>query len=290
MELALIASRETLGGVDDTATLLLAADRAGVVARLVDWRSSEGRDGMGSPDAALLHSPWDYTAHVEEFRAWLRATSEQLPTFNPWSLIESNTHKGYLLKLAAEGVPLPKIELLPAGTRVDVDDLAASFASSPVVVKPAVGSGGRRLERLPSVRALPTSTLLGEHLVPAEDLVVQSFVPSVETGGEYSLIVIGGSSTHLVHKTPATGQYRVQARFGGRVRRVELDAASHQIAESVRPHLAGLAYARVDYVVDERGRPLLMELEATEPDLYLALAPEAAEALISHIRERIPSA
>jgi len=67
---------------------------------------------------------------------------------------------------------------------------------------------------------------------------------------------------------------------------VEPDATAHEIEELVRPHLTGLAYARVDYVIHE-GSPLLMELEATEPDLFLALAPEAAAALIDHVRERV---
>jgi len=204
-----------MNGVDDTATVLAAAAVAGVEARLVDWRSGRDHDESTWADAVLLHAPWDYTAHVEEFRGWLRSTSEHLPTFNPWSLVAANTHKGYLLDLAAAGVPVPDIRILPAGRRVDIDELEASFTSSSVVLKPAVGSGGRRLERLVSVRALPGSTLLDEHLVPAEDLVVQRFVDSVETTGEHSLIVIGGKPTHLVHKTPARGQYRVQARSGG---------------------------------------------------------------------------
>ncbi len=36
-------------------------------------------------------------------------------------------------------------------------------------------------------------------------------------------------------------------------------------------------YARVDIAADADGRPVLMELEAIEPNLYLATAPGAAD-------------
>lgn len=37
----------------------------------------------------------------------------------------------------------------------------------------------------------------------------------------------------------------------------------------IRPWVQGLAYARVDYVADQDHQPLVMELELTEPDLFL---------------------
>jgi hypothetical protein len=36
-------------------------------------------------------------------------------------------------------------------------------------------------------------------------------------------------------------------------------------------------YSRVDTVMDDDGRPVLMELEATEPYLFLEHAPEGAD-------------
>ena len=39
-------------------------------------------------------------------------------------------------------------------------------------------------------------------------------------------------------------------------------------------------YARIDLVQDDGGRPVLLELEVTEPSLFLPQAPEAAVALV----------
>ena len=61
----------------------------------------------------------------------------------------------------------------------------------------------------------------------------------------------------------------------------EADAEQRRFADEV---LAAVTerfdvplYARVDIAADEEGRPVLMELEAIEPNLYLGTAPGAAE-------------
>jgi hypothetical protein len=75
-----------------------------------------------------------------------------------------------------------------------------------------------------------------------------------------------------------------------RVPRDDLSAASHQLVgpAPVEAPLADFAlrvlesappvlYSRVDTVVDDQGRPMLLELEATEPFLFLEHAPRAAD-------------
>jgi hypothetical protein len=50
-----------------------------------------------------------------------------------------------------------------------------------------------------------------------------------------------------------------------------------------------LLYARVDLVRDAGGQPLLMELEATEPRLFLPHAPHATARLVAAIAREISS-
>jgi hypothetical protein len=47
-----------------------------------------------------------------------------------------------------------------------------------------------------------------------------------------------------------------------------------------------LPYARVDLVPDTRGRPVVLELDLIEPQLYLAFAPSGAERLAKAIAGR----
>jgi hypothetical protein len=50
------------------------------------------------------------------------------------------------------------------------------------------------------------------------------------------------------------------------------------------------AYARIDLVLDTDGAPVVLELELTEPSLFLAHATGAAERFAQHLVERIQSA
>lgn len=156
MRLGLAASAATIGGVPESTVLLQAAAASGVQARLIDWRG----DGWDWPDAVLLHTPWDYTAHLAEFTAWLHAQAARTPMVNPPSATEGNLHKSYLLDLAAAGVPLPTMRLLRAGDAVNESDLRSTFQADRVVVKPAVGAGGRRMSLLPDVTALRATPLV----------------------------------------------------------------------------------------------------------------------------------
>jgi len=281
VRLALAASRATLTGVADTPVLLRAAEEAGVDTRLLDWRGG----GWGWAQAVLLHAPWDYTEDVEGFTGWLTRQAVRVPVHNPAARALSTTRKSSLLDLAAAGVPLPRTHLLRGGQPVEVDVLRADLGASAVVVKPAVGAGGRRLLRLAGVDEVPSCPLVDPGGAAVEDLLVQAFVPTVLTGGEHSVVLIAGQVSHVVRKTPAAGQFRVQASYGGTEARVEVDAAAAAMVRALQPWTTGLAYARVDYVTGDDGQPLLMELELTEPDLFLRHRPQAARDLIEHVRE-----
>ena len=54
--------------------------------------------------------------------------------------------------------------------------------------------------------------------------------------------------------------------------------------------LDGALYARVDLTRDTDGRPRLLELEATEPTLFLAEAPAALERLVAAVGRRLERA
>jgi len=261
--------------------LLQAAAVSGVQARLIDWRGP----GWGWPDAVLLHTPWDYTAHLGEFAAWLAAQSARTPMVNPPAVTEGNLHKSYLLDLAAAGVPVPVTRLLRAGDRVDDRDLRSTSGGGPVVAKPAVGAGGRRMSLLPNVAAVPSSDLVSASGVVLEDLLLQEFLPAVQAAGEHALVVIAGQVSHLVHKVAAAGEFRVQASHGGTEQLVDPDDATAEVERSVLPLVGNLAYARVDYIVDPQRGPLVMELELTEPDLFLRHQPPAAHRLVEHVLE-----
>jgi len=91
-----------------------------------------------------------------------------------------------------------------------------------------------------------------------------------------------------VRKVAAAGDFRVQREFGGAFTVVEPSAAEIAVAEAalaVAP--APPFYARVDLIPDADGRPLVMELELIEPDLYLDLTPDRGESFAVALAARL---
>jgi hypothetical protein len=76
------------------------------------------------------------------------------------------------------------------------------------------------------------------------------------------------------------GDYRVQDDYGATDEPHVPSPAEEALVHAALAHLdPPLAYARVDWIPDERGAPLLVELELVEPCLFFRHGPHAAEAL-----------
>jgi len=108
-------------------------------------------------------------------------------------------------------------------------------------------------------------------------------VPSVEDHGERSLIWIDGELTHAMRKSP---------RFSGQDEAVSgphpIDDAERALAEAVlAPLAAQILYGRVDVARDERGAPMVMEVELIEPSLFLLQHPPARDRLVAAIFRRL---
>ena len=110
-------------------------------------------------------------------------------------------------------------------------------------------------------------------------VMVQPYVRSVDGHGERSLVFIDGKLSHAIRKTP---------RFGTDHERVSeampIDEIERSFAERVMACVdTELLYARVDIARDERGAPMVMELELIEPSLFLRQHPPAAVLLATAI-------
>jgi glutathione synthase/RimK-type ligase-like ATP-grasp enzyme len=242
----------------------------------VDWSSF---------DVAVVRTAWDYPGRRDEFVAWAERASAATSLWNPAEVLRWNTHKSYLIELEERGAPVVPTAWLARGDRVDLAALLTSRGWSRAVVKPAVAAGSDGLLRVePSDgegHAAAQRHL--DRLLGAGDVMVQPYLPSIERDGEVSVVLVDGAVTHVVRKTPAAGEFRIQEQFGGRYERLELDGDGAEPAALSRWILEAsghsFLYARVDLLRDENGAWQLAELEVTEPDLYLALAPDVGTVL-----------
>jgi glutathione synthase/RimK-type ligase-like ATP-grasp enzyme len=249
---------------------LLAA--AGVDAEPVVWSDPAVR--WERYDRVVIRSTWDYFTRIDEFRAWLdRMQAERVPLANPPSLVRWNLDKHYLRELAGKGVAVLPTEFIDAPASLATVLADAGFADA--ILKPAISGGSWRTHRFAAADAAALQGDL-EAIIAAGGAMVQPFAPEIVDEGEWSFLFFGGRFSHVVIKTPAARDFRVQPKFGGTFRAVEPPPALRAQAESILGLLpTAPLYARIDGI--RRGDQLvLMEVEVIEPYLYLPADPSAA--------------
>lgn len=241
-------------------------------------------------DVVLVRTTWNYQEHIGAFERWIERVDAATRLWNPAPVLAWNVRKTYLRELEAAGVPIVPTVWLARGQGAASLDVAAAVAAAGATrgfLKPVVGATARETLRFASDEAgLAAARAHVERLLPHEDLMLQPYLPSVETEGELSAIVLDGQLTHGVRKVPVPGDYRVQDDFGAHDEPFTFDARDLDTVERaldfVRSRFeldAPLLYARADFLRADDGRLALNELELVEPSLFFRHGPRAAERL-----------
>lgn len=255
----------------------------------VDWDSF---------DLVVLRSIWDYAARREEFLQW----ADTVPTLrNPRNVVRWNIDKHYLAALADLGLPVVETQWLEPDRRYDKRDLHNRFpAREDFVVKPAVSAGSADTGRYTAIDADSRRMAIKHAFRLLEDgrsVMVQRYMPEIDTFGESALVFLHGEYSHAIHKGAMlmgedTGEgpaYTRETMEAWEASPLEIETARRILTE-VRRIIPGrsmesrpLLYARVDLVVRGDKEPLLMELELVEPALYLPLGPGSLDRFASAI-------
>ena len=252
-------------------------------------------------DLAVVRSTWDYYPRCDEFLAWARRVPRLA---NPAAVLAWNTDKRYLRDLAAAGVaiaPTTWIEPGAAWTPADAGE---------VVVKPAVSGGGIDTGRYDLADADERRLAVAHAARLSGDgrlVMVQPYLAAVDEHGETALMFLGGRYSHTVRKgalltgpdVVVEGLYR-QEVITAREPAPDQVAAAEAVLAAVPFDRDDLLYARVDLIPAGvasgcseaesavkrprlatgragAGAPLLLEIELTEPSLFLGTAPGAPE-------------
>jgi glutathione synthase/RimK-type ligase-like ATP-grasp enzyme len=220
----------------------------------------------------VLRSTWDYAERHVEFLEWAKALSAVV---NPVSVLEWNTDKErYLTDLEAGGIPVVPTRFVAPGGALDPLD-------EPFVVKPAVSAGGRSSARFDPSETDAARALVARIHAEGRVAIVQPYVDAEETG----LVFVGGEYSHAVRRhvpLPASSARSI----------LYLDEdLSPATATSAEQQLAGAAiacapdsvlYGRVDLLGGA-----VLELELTEPSLYLSFGDGAADRLARAISRHL---
>ncbi len=271
--LAWVTTAEVRGYDEDEPLGLAALARTGVEVEVVDWDDADV--DWSSYDRVVLRSTWDYTLRLPEFLAWLERVSAVTELVNPLPAVRWSLDKQYLAELEAAGVPITPTEFVPVGAE-------PAFPEGRFVVKPAVGAGSRdaasyRPEQVDQAAA-HVARLHEAGLV----VLVQPYVASVATDGEWPLLFFGGAYSHAASKRVAlpeagevSGLY-VPEDSAPHTASPEQVAVAQAAVDVVTERFGALAYARVDVVRGDDGSYRVLEVELVEPSLFLPYADAGA--------------
>ncbi len=237
----------------------------------IDW---------GQFDYLIFRSTWDYYEKENSFNNWLESIKKQgIKTLNAIEIIQENKHKFYLKNLQQKGINiLPTVFI----SKSDDFNLAGFMPKNwqKAVIKPAV-SGASYLTKLFDVADINVIQKEYQNIAKETDLLLQEFMPEIQTLGETSFIFFNKQFSYAVLKKAVSGDFRVQSQFGGQYSLIQpsqvLIDQAHAVVNTFE---SNLLYARVDaIVIDEKLH--LMEVECIEPDLYFDLAAGALENFVT---------
>jgi glutathione synthase/RimK-type ligase-like ATP-grasp enzyme len=281
LDVALVTCQSLPEADLDAEPLEGALRRANLRAAWVPWDGPDGGESsFRNATIAVVRSTWNYFHDRPGFVAWAHRTAGLCRLFNPADVLATNTDKIYLQELQRLGIPIVPTAFVDPGSTADLGALMDAHGYDRVVVKPRVSAGSFRTD------VHRRGELSGGELARAAQhgpVMVQPFVDSVDDYGERSLVWIDGVFTHAVRKSP---------RFSQGVERVDgvpIADDERAFAERVMDGASarGLLYGRVDLARDHDGRPMLMELELTEPSLQFRFCPEALERFVDGIARRV---
>ncbi|MEV4540861.1 ATP-grasp domain-containing protein [Micromonospora echinaurantiaca] len=288
---ALVTCTELRDLDPDDRLVLAPLARHGVTAEPAVW-DDPAVDWAGY-DLAVLRSPWDYALRRDEFVAW----AATVPTLaNPADVVRWNTDKRYLAELSAAGVPTVPTSWVAPG-----ESWQPPADSGEYVIKPAVSAGSQDTGRYdladPEHRELAVAHV--RRLSAAGRVtMVQPYLRAVDSAGETALLFLAGPDglpfSHAIRKGPmltgpdlgVEGLYKPE-EISARTATEEQLAVAEKTLAAVPGGAERLLYARVDLIPGADGAPVLVELELTEPSLFLGHAEGAPERLAAAIRTHL---
>jgi hypothetical protein len=231
-----------------------------------------------------VRQTWDYVDRRDEFLAWARAVPRLA---NPAELLAWNTDKRYLDELVAAGLPtVPTIFLAPG------DRFAAPDAAE-LVVKPTVSAGSRDTRRHAAERLDQAAAHVAELQAAGRTAMVQPYLSAVDIAGETALLYLDGRLSHAIRKgpmlaadtKPPDGLF-AEEDIGPRDPSGAERALGQRVMAAIGERWGTPLYARVDLLPGPDGEPVLIEVELTEPSLFLGHAPGAPQRLAEAIAAR----
>ena len=175
----------------------------------------------------------------------------------------------------AAGLPIPAYELLTANSDYHA---VAKRLGLPLFVKPANEGSSVGISKVKDAGKLCAAY---EEAVKYDKLViVEAFVG----GGEYTAAILGGQALPVIRIVPANEFYDYEAKYLRDDTRYlcpcgllpEQEAEMQHLAQQAFALIGGHGWGRVDFLMDESGKPYLLEINTSPGMTDHSLVPMAA--------------
>ena len=234
-------------------------------------------------DAAVIRSAWDYVPVRDEFLEFAKNVETKTKLFNSYEVMKWNTNKTYLSILENKGVPI-----IPTKFANNLDEALPAIKwafekASAVAIKPTVGAGARLAGKASTEDE--AIEYVKRILEEKRTVIIQPYISSVDDEGEKAIIVINGEISHAAKKVPAL----TKGGHGDAAGQLEITTEMRDIVKNISNAVSewnDLLFARID-VVRMGEKLVLMELELTEPWLFMQFRPEAGVDLFKALKHRI---
>ena len=283
--IALVTTQAARGHDHDLDILTAALDAAQQKWQIVNW--DDASIDWTQFSIAVLRSTWDYYARLDEFIAWVDRVSAQTTLCNPAEIVRWNVDKRYLQEMSAHGIPVMATTFV-----AQLIDITQELIAQDVIIKPVVSAGSNNTARHRNDPVAARAQL--DHILSdAGVAMVQPYSPTIDSVGETGLVYLGGKFSHAFGKDAVFGEAE-QVHNGVHVQEVitarTANPNEHLLGDSVMKFLINKfgvtpLYARIDMVTNIDGVPEIMEVELTEPSLYLHLdagSPERAATALAN--------
>ncbi|MBY0449584.1 MAG: hypothetical protein K2X01_03030 [Cyanobacteria bacterium] len=268
-------------------------------------------------EACVIRTTWDYSERHSDFLVWANTINQNIPLWNSPRILAWNADKHYLQWFETQQLPVvPSFFIQPEELKQPspVLEQLTLFCqqSAQWVLKPTVSASGNNTFVFNNFDLLyqTLQEYLGQNRTHNIAMMIQPFLPSIQTHGEISVIMIEGRFAHAVIKTPSTDEFRIQEHLGGQTRFISLSAEFISMSEALLSRTAAFLgevplYGRLDFMAKTelskqtkqnspsnnlKNNPsdwLLSEMELIEPSLYLSHHPETGKILAKAIQQRL---
>jgi glutathione synthase/RimK-type ligase-like ATP-grasp enzyme len=284
MKIAYVVGNDDLNDPDpdlDIPFAIKAAEQLEIDLVFANWNDKS--IAWESFDAAVIRSAWDYVPVRDEFLQFAKNVETKTKLFNSYDVMRWNTDKKYLSILENKGVPI-----IPTKFASNIDEARPAIRwafgiAEAIAIKPTVGAGARLAGKATTeAEAIEFVKRIGEAKRTA---IIQPYISSVDDEGEKAIIVINGEISHVAKKVPAL----TKGGHGDAAGQLEITSEIRDIVKTISNAVSewdDLLFARVD-VVRMGEKLVLMELELTEPWLFMQFRPEAGVNLFKALKQRI---